>query len=176
MFLAPARDLQIYEMAEIKDGVLETKARRKPSPRQGEPKGPASNGLANHGRMGMPNRGFGTACHEDTEVPGGRGLNSVELFTGAGGLALGIEAAGFHHDTVVERNKYCCYTIRQNQARGFKPLEGWHLFSGDVRAFDYSEITTAVDLLAGGPPCQPFSIGGKHKGPLDSRDMFPEGV
>ncbi|MFZ3342108.1 MAG: DNA cytosine methyltransferase [Terriglobales bacterium] len=103
-------------------------------------------------------------------------MNSVELFTGAGGLALGIEAAGFHHDTVVERNKYCCYTIRQNQARGFKPLEGWHLFSGDVRAFDYSEITSAVDLLAGGPPCQPFSIGGKHKGPLDSRDMFPEVV
>jgi DNA (cytosine-5)-methyltransferase 1 len=103
-------------------------------------------------------------------------MRSIELFTGAGGLALGIEKAGFRHDVVVERNKYCCYTIRQNQDRGFKPLAGWRLFSGDVRAFDYSEVKGNVDLVAGGPPCQPFSIGGKHRGPLDARDMFPEVV
>lgn len=103
-------------------------------------------------------------------------MKSVELFTGAGGLAIGIENAGFHHDTVVERNKYCCYTIRQNQALGFKPLQGWRVFSDDVRGFDYSEVKGPVDLLAGGPPCQPFSIGGKHRGPLDARDMFPEMV
>ena len=103
-------------------------------------------------------------------------MRSVELFTGAGGLALGIESAGFHHDAVVERNKYCCDTLRENQSRGFKLLDGWRLFSGDVRDFDYSEIDPALDLLAGGPPCQPFSIGGKHKAFRDERDMFPQVV
>lgn len=103
-------------------------------------------------------------------------MRAVELFTGAGGLALGIENAGFHHDTVIERDKDCCSTIRQNQRRGFKALQGWRLFPGDVRYFDFSEIKGDIDLLAGGPPCQPFSIGGKHKGPLDKRDMFPQVV
>jgi DNA (cytosine-5)-methyltransferase 1 len=101
-------------------------------------------------------------------------MRSVELFTGAGGLALGIEKAGFHHDTVVERDRDCCDTIRENQRNGYPLLVGWRLFPGDVRKFDYSEIEGEVDLLAGGPPCQPFSIGGKHKGPLDKRDMFPQ--
>ena len=103
-------------------------------------------------------------------------MRSVELFTGAGGLALAIEKAGFHHDTVVERNRYCCNTIRENQARGFKLLDGWRLFSGDVRDFDYSVVKGNIDLLAGGPPCQPFSIGGKHKAYDDQRDMFPQVV
>jgi DNA (cytosine-5)-methyltransferase 1 len=101
-------------------------------------------------------------------------MRSVELFAGAGGLALGIEKAGFRHDTVVERDRDCCLTIRENQRNGFALLKGWRLFSGDVRQFDYSSLRGEVDLLAGGPPCQPFSIGGKHKGPLDRRDMFPE--
>jgi DNA (cytosine-5)-methyltransferase 1 len=103
-------------------------------------------------------------------------MRSVELFTGAGGLALAIEKAGFHHDTVVERDKDCCDTIRENQAKGFALLDGWRLFSGDVRNFDYSTVTGDVDLLAGGPPCQPFSIGGKHKAYHDQRDMFPQVV
>jgi len=103
-------------------------------------------------------------------------MRSVELFTGAGGLALAIEKSGFHHDTVVERDRNCCETIRENRAMGFPLLKGWKLFAGDVRQFDYSTIRGGVDLLAGGPPCQPFSIGGRHKAYNDRRDMFPEVV
>jgi DNA (cytosine-5)-methyltransferase 1 len=98
------------------------------------------------------------------------------LFTGAGGLALAIEKAGFRHDAVVERNKHCCHTIRENQRNGYPLLNGWRLFSGDVRHFDYSGVKANIDLLAGGPPCQPFSIGGKHRAHQDRRDMFPEVV
>ncbi|MCZ2153677.1 MAG: DNA cytosine methyltransferase [Bryobacterales bacterium] len=100
----------------------------------------------------------------------------MELFAGAGGLALGIESAGFRHHTVIERDRYCCDTVRENKARGFTAVQGWNLYPGDVRKFDYNEISEPIDLLAGGPPCQPFSIGGKHRGFNDHRDMFPEVV
>jgi DNA (cytosine-5)-methyltransferase 1 len=103
-------------------------------------------------------------------------LRSVELFTGAGGLALGIEHAGFRHHTVVERDRNCCNTIRVNQARGCKLVENWNLYSGDVREYNFTTIKEAIHLLAAGPPCQPFSIGGKHGGFNDSRDMFPQVV
>jgi DNA (cytosine-5)-methyltransferase 1 len=57
-----------------------------------------------------------------------------------------------------------------------KPLVDWSLFDDDVRKFDYAAVPDGVDLVAGGPPCQPFSIGGKHGAYRDARDMFPEAV
>ena len=100
-------------------------------------------------------------------------MKSVELFAGAGGLAMGCEIAGFEHLAVVEWDKWACDTVRENQKHGFPLLCNWDLFEGDVREFDWSQIPKDIDLLAGGPPCQPFSIGGKHKANSDTRDMFP---
>lgn len=103
-------------------------------------------------------------------------MRSIELFAGAGGLGIGSSRAGFMPQAVIEWDRYCCDTIRENQERGTAPVAHWPLFHGDVRDFNYSDIRGEVDLISGGPPCQPFSICGKHAGPLDSRDMFPQAV
>lgn len=103
-------------------------------------------------------------------------MKSVELFAGAGGLAMGCEIAGFNHLAVVEWDKWACDTVRENQNRGYPLLANWVLHEGDVRTFDWSSVPPGIDLLAGGPPCQPFSIGGKHKAHADNRDMFPATV
>ena len=95
-------------------------------------------------------------------------MRSIELFSGAGGLALGLEAAGFAHVALVERNKDACATLRLNRPE-------WNLIESDVRKVNFSELGN-VDLVAGGPPCQPFSIGGKAHGYDDLRDMFPQAV
>ena len=104
-------------------------------------------------------------------------MNAIELFAGAGGLGLGTTLAGFKHLAVVEWDKWACDTIRQNQARGFPLVSGWPLVEGDVKdwiaGFSESRTDLKIDLVTGGPPCQPFSMGGRHKAHKDSRDMFP---
>ena len=87
---------------------------------------------------------------------------------------MGVARAGFANEAVIERDKYACETVRRNQERGHALASAWRLFAEDVRRFDFSIFRPDVDLLAGGPPCQPFSIGGKHGGFNDARDMFPE--
>lgn len=101
----------------------------------------------------------------------GERMKSLELFTGAGGLALGTHRAGFHHLAVIERDHDACDTLRLNRARG---LIDWTIAEGDVAAFDYTMYAQGIDLLAGGAPCQPFSLGGKHAGEADARNMFPQ--
>lgn len=103
-------------------------------------------------------------------------LTSVELFAGAGGLAMGVTLAGFKSLAVVEWDRWACDTIRENQKRGYPLVSDWPLWEGDVRQFDWSSIPEGIDLLAGGPPCQPFSMGGKHRAFGDDRDMFPTTV
>src|SRR6266481_883493 len=103
-------------------------------------------------------------------------MKSVELFAGAGGLALGCALAGFKPSAVIEWDKWACDTIRENQQNGYPLVSDWPLHEGDVRFYDWSKVPAAVDLIAGGPPCQPFSMGGKHKADSDERDMFPASV
>ncbi len=99
-------------------------------------------------------------------------LKSIELFAGAGGLALGTELAGFHAVAAVERDRWACETLEENKARGFPLVKDLRVICGDVRDLDYSSIPSGLDLISGGPPCQPFSIGGKHGAFEDERDMF----
>jgi DNA (cytosine-5)-methyltransferase 1 len=106
-------------------------------------------------------------------------LQSIELFAGAGGLAMGVALAGFKSRGVVEWDRWACDSVRQNKERGHPLVADWPLYEGDVRHWiDSLEVDQleGVDLVAGGPPCQPFSMGGKHQANLDARDMFPAAV
>jgi len=95
-------------------------------------------------------------------------MKSLEVFSGAGGLALGMKLAGFEHSALVEWNKDACNTLSQN----FLKTE---IYNSDIREFDFFKYSD-VNVISGGPPCQPFSLGGKHKGNLDERDMFPQAI
>jgi DNA (cytosine-5)-methyltransferase 1 len=103
-------------------------------------------------------------------------MRSLELFSGCGGLALGTARAGFDHDLLVEWNANACATLEMNKAKGLEHARHWSIRQGDVRQMDWSAILRPIDMIAGGPPCQPFSIGGKHKGHDDARDMWPEAI
>ncbi len=103
-------------------------------------------------------------------------MKSVELFVGAGGLGIGVSQAGFKPVAVVDWDKWACDTIRQNKERGLPVMSSWPLTEGDVSTFDFKGLNEQVDLVTGGPPCQPFSLGGQHRAFLDKRDMFPQAV
>lgn len=103
-------------------------------------------------------------------------MRSVELFAGAGGLALGVAAAGFQTDAIIEKDKYSCETIRQNQRRRLKLTADWVLYENDTRTFEFSSLDPGVALVSGGPPCQPFSFAGNCGGHGDVRNRFPDAI
>jgi len=114
-------------------------------------------------------------CVEKVSQPERPGvLRSVELSTGAGGLALGTHDAGFRHAALVEYAPNACDTLRTNARLATIPdIDDWSVLQTDVRTVDFTGYQP-VELVAGGPPCQPFSIGGKHQGMDDDRNMIPE--
>jgi DNA (cytosine-5)-methyltransferase 1 len=107
---------------------------------------------------------------------GGEVLKSIELFAGAGGLGIGVSRAGFSPECVIEWDRYCCDTIRENKARQIAPLADWPLYEGDVCDVNFSQYEGSLSLISGGPPCQPFSLGGRHRAQKDDRDMWPQAV
>jgi len=98
------------------------------------------------------------------------------MFSGCGGLALGLARAGFEHLLLVERDKHFVTNVRHNIDRRLEHIGHWQVHSDDVRAVDWSWFNRKAQFVAGGPPCQPFSIGGLHRGEEDARDMWPEAV
>jgi len=100
-------------------------------------------------------------------------LSSLELFSGAGGLALGVAQAGFVHRGLIEWDRDACESLRTNRAN-VREMNDWDVHEGDVRHVSFRRFRDTVDLLSAGAPCQPFSIGGKHRGQEDQRNLFPE--
>ena len=104
-------------------------------------------------------------------------MEAIELFAGAGGLGMGVSRAGFKPRAVVEWDRWCCDTIRENRRDGLGLVGGWpEPIESDVRHLDFRKFEGKIDLVTGGPPCQPFSLGGKHRANTDARDMWPEAV
>ena len=95
-------------------------------------------------------------------------LTSVEICTGAGGQALGLEQAGFVHRAVVEIDQHACNTLRLNRPQ-------WGVVEADLHDWN-PEGLRSVDLLAGGVPCPPFSKAGHQLGADDERDLFPRAL
>ena len=120
----------------------------------------------------LPGTQAGSLLGDSGDQLYGLSMRSVELFAGAGGLALGCDLAGFEPSIVAEWDRWACDTVRENKAAGYSVVRDWAVHEGDVRDVEWSAVTD-VDLVSGGPPCQPFSMGGKARAADDKRDMFP---
>lgn len=92
----------------------------------------------------------------------------IEICTGAGGQALGLEMAGFEHVALIEIEEKYCQILKKNRPN-------WPVICQDLKLFNGKEYHD-IDLLAGGVPCPPFSKAGKQLGKKDERDLFPDAV
>lgn len=99
---------------------------------------------------------------EELQTKPSRPYTSVELFAGAGGLALGMEMAGFQHVLLNEFDHEACETLRVNRP-------GWNVVEEDIHTVDFTGLKGKVDFLSGGFPCQAFSFAGKRRGFEETR-------
>lgn len=91
-----------------------------------------------------------------------KNFTSVELFAGAGGLALGLEKAGFECQALNEIDHWACETLRKNRPH-------WNVYEGDIKDYSFKNLKGEIDLVTGGFPCQAFSYAGKKLGLEDTR-------
>lgn len=103
-----------------------------------------------------------TNWEEELDVIPARPYTSIELFAGGGGLALGMEKAGFKHLLLNEFDACACQTLRLNRPK-------WNVLEGDVAEVDFTPWRDKVDFISGGFPCQAFSYAGKKGGLNDTR-------
>ncbi len=87
---------------------------------------------------------------------------TIELFAGAGGLAIGLEKAGLHTVLLNEIDKNACATLQANRPN-------WQVVCGDIASIDFSPYKNQIDVITGGFPCQAFSYAGKKMGFEDAR-------
>ena len=103
-----------------------------------------------------------TRWEEEFYVAPLRDYTSIELFAGAGGLALGLHMAGFRHVLLNEVDSTACQTLRRNHPE-------WNVLEGDIHKIDFTPLRGCIDFLSGGFPCQAFSYAGKKGGLNDTR-------
>lgn len=105
---------------------------------------------------------YNTQWDKEQKISPIKTYNGIELFAGAGGLALGLEKAGMHSLMLNEIDKQACSTLRHNRPK-------WNVVEGDVLDIDFSLYDGKIDWLSGGFPCQAFSYAGKKLGFEDTR-------
>ena len=111
---------------------------------------------------------FNSKWDEEKDSCPTRDYGLVELFAGAGGLAIGLEKAGFKSIIHNEIDKHACNTLRKNRPN-------WEVVEGDIKGVDFTPYRAQVDIISGGFPCQAFSYAGKKLGFEDTRGtMFFE--
>jgi DNA (cytosine-5)-methyltransferase 1 len=107
---------------------------------------------------------------KESVAPYGRHLSSLSLFSGGGGMDIGVESAGFKNLACVEFDPNAAETLRYNTSR--KKAET-KIFESDVRTLDPLVVAKpGIDLLHGGPPCQSFSLIGKRGSLSDARGLL----
>jgi len=99
------------------------------------------------------------------------GLTTLSLFSGGGGLDLGFDKAGYLHQGSYELIPICGETLKNNRPN-------WPIYSGpehgDVTQIHWQNYIGSIEVIHGGPPCQPFSIAGQQGGQNDERNMWSE--
>ncbi len=105
---------------------------------------------------------FNSKWDNFVQITPNRTYTSIELFAGAGGMALGMEKAGIEHILLNEIEKNACDTLRFNRPN-------WNVLEKDIQKVDFSAYRNKVDIITGGFPCQAFSSAGKKLGFEDTR-------